>query len=58
MMYEDSIVSEIRKYRLEHAAKYDHDLDRICEALREHQKESKRKIVTRSPRFLFSKVGS
>ena len=57
-MYEDPIVSEIRIHRSEHAAKYGYDLDRICEALRKRQKESKRKIVTRSPRLLFSKAGS
>lgn len=57
-MYEDPIVSEIRKYRSEHAAKYGYDLDRICEALRKRQKESKRKVVTRSPRSLLSKTGA
>ncbi len=57
-MYEDPIVSEIRKYRAEHAAKYGYDLDRICEALRKRQQESGRKIVTRGPRLLFSKTDS
>ena len=51
-MREDPIVSEIRKYRLEHAAQYGHDLDRICAALRERQKQSGRKVVTRGPRLL------
>jgi len=57
-MYEDPIVAEIRKYRSEHAEKYGHDLDRICQALKDRQKSSKRKIVTRSPRLLFPKTGS
>ena len=55
-MREDPIVSEIRKYRLEHAAQYRHDLDRICAALRERQKESGRKVVTRGPRLLPDKA--
>ena len=56
-MHEDPIVAEIRKYRSEHAAKYCNDLDRICEALREQQKKSKRKIITRSPRLLIPRTG-
>lgn len=56
-MREDPIVSEIRKYRLEHAAQHGHDLDRICAALRERQKESGRKVVTRDPRLLPDKAG-
>lgn len=57
-MYEDPIVAEIRKYRSEHAAKYGHDLDRICKALKDRQKNSTRKIVTRGPRLLLPKTGS
>lgn len=51
-MREDPIVADIRKFRAEHAEKYGHDLDRICEALRKQQAMSKRKVVTRSPRLL------
>lgn len=57
-MAEDPIVEEIRRYRSEHADKYGHDLDRICEALRERQEKSSRKVVKRSPRLLLSKTGS
>ncbi|NCA89100.1 MAG: hypothetical protein EOM92_09315 [Gammaproteobacteria bacterium] len=46
-MREDPIVEEIRRYRAEHAGKYGHDLDRICEALRAQQAESKRKVMIR-----------
>lgn len=56
-MREDPIVEEIRKYRAEHAEKYRHDLDRICEALRAQQAESKRKVVTRGPRLLLKPTG-
>jgi len=51
-MHDDPVVAEIRKYRSEHAAKYGHDLDRICEALRERQKSSRRKVVSLPPRVL------
>lgn len=57
-MTEDPIVEEIRRYRAEHAEKYEHDLDRICEALRERQANSSRKVVKRSPRLLLSQTGS
>jgi hypothetical protein len=52
IMREDPIVAEIRQFRAEHAKKYGNDLDRICEALRERQAKSKRKVVTRGPRLL------
>nr|VFK18930.1 MAG: hypothetical protein BECKFM1743B_GA0114221_105843 [Candidatus Kentron sp. FM] len=41
----------IRKFRAAHTAKYDHDLDRICAALREKQAKSNRRVVTRGPRL-------
>lgn len=57
-MKEDPIVAEIRRYRAEHAEKYDHDLGRICEALRETEEKSGRKVVHRRPRLLLPKTGS
>jgi len=51
-MFEDPIVEEIRRYRKEHAAKYGNDIHRICEALREGQKKSKRKVVNFGPKPL------
>jgi hypothetical protein len=39
----------------EHTAKYGHDLDRICEALRERQNSSARKVVSLPPRLLRDK---
>ncbi len=57
-MQDDPIVAEIRRYRAEHAAKYGHDLDRICEALRKRQAESSRKVVKRSPRMRLPNTGS
>ena len=52
MMTEDPIVAEIRRYRAEHTAKYGHDLDRICVALRARQVKSSRKVVERNPQLL------
>lgn len=57
-MSEDPIVAEVRKFRAEHAEKYGHDLDRICNALRDQQAKSKRQVVTRSPRLLLKQTGS
>jgi hypothetical protein len=57
-MKEDPIVAEIRRYRAEHAEKYDHDLGRICKALREAEEKSGRKVVHRKPRLLLPKTGS
>ncbi len=57
-MKEDPIVAEIRRYRAEHAEKYNHDIVRICEALREAEAKSNRKIVHRKPRLLLQETGS
>ncbi len=57
-MINDPIVEEIRRYREEHAARYGNDLGRICEALRERQRNSTRKVVTRNPRQILDKTGS
>jgi len=54
-MNEDPIVEEIRKYRAEHAARYDNDLDKICEALREREKQSQKEFVNFGPKPLQSK---
>jgi len=53
-MNEDPIVAEIRRYRAEHAKKYDYDLNRICEALRNIEAKS-HNVVHRKPRLLLSK---
>ena len=57
-MYDDPVVAEIRQYRLEHAAKYDYDIDKICDALLKKQKEVGRKLVSRGPKLLKQKTGS
>lgn len=57
-MIEDPIVEEIRRIRREHAARHGNDLKRICNALREQESRSKRKLVNRGPRMLLPKTGS
>ncbi|MBF0235933.1 MAG: hypothetical protein HQK65_23305 [Desulfamplus sp.] len=49
-MFEDPIVDEIRAARQKHAAKFNFDLKKIAQDLREKQKESKRNIVSYSPK--------
>jgi hypothetical protein len=46
----DPIVEEIRRIRQEHAARFNFDLDAIFEDLKEKERQSKRKIVSRAPR--------
>ena len=46
----DPIVEEIRRIRQEHAARFNFDLDAIFEDLKEKERQSKRKIVSRPPR--------
>lgn len=54
-MIEDAIVEEIRTYRAEHAARYGNDLEKICEALRQQEKKSKKEFVDFGPKLLNSK---
>jgi hypothetical protein len=49
-MWQDPIVEEIRQYRQEYAARFNHDLTAICRDLRERQQKSGRKVVTLKPR--------
>ena len=49
-MFEDPIVNEIRAARQKHAAKFNFDLKKIAQDLREKQKKSKRKVVSYSPK--------
>jgi hypothetical protein len=49
-MWEDPIVEEVRRIRQEHAAKFDYDLRKIYEDLKEQEKQSGRRFVTLPPR--------
>lgn len=49
-MWNDPIVEEVRKAREEHAAKFDYDLKRIFQDLKEQEQRSGRKVVSLAPR--------
>lgn len=55
-MWRDPIVEEIRKYRQEYAARFNHDLKAICRDLRERQKKGGRKVVSLPPRPVAKQV--
>ena len=57
-MKNDPIVEEMRANGRIFAAKYDNDIGRICEALRQRQKMSKHKIVSREPKRLHKRTAS
>ena len=48
-MWEDPIVKETRAAR-EELARFDHDLAKFCEHLRQKQREHGGRVVTREPR--------
>ena len=56
MMRSDSIVKEMRTHGQEFAAKHGNDIRRICEALRELETVSGRKVVRREPKRLERKA--
>lgn len=51
-MIEDPIVAEIRHFRSEHAARYGNDLKKICAALKEREKKSKKQFINFGPKPL------
>ena len=51
-MSEDPIVAEVRRIRDEHAARYDYDLQKIFEALKDREKRSGRKLASYPARQL------
>jgi hypothetical protein len=57
-MIEDPIVAEVRRHRKEHAAEHGNDLDRIVEALRKRERESKRDLLNPGPKLRLDKTGS
>ncbi len=57
-MIHDSIVDEIHKIRREHAERFNFDINRMCEDYRKKEKESKLKLVSRSPKRLLKSTGS
>ena len=57
-MISDPIVEEIHRNRQKHAEKYDYDLKRIVEALREKELVSKHKQLSPGPKLLLDQKAS
>ena len=54
----DSIVEEVRRYRIEHTRKFGGDLKLICDDLRRVQRETGCHVVRRPPKLLAAGAGS
>ena len=50
-MWDDPIVAEVRKTRVEHAVKFHYDIEAIFRDLKEKEKNSKRTYLRCSPRI-------
>ena len=57
-MQTDAIVEEMRQNGQDFTARYNHDLEAICKALKEKEQALGRKIIQRSPRLLPDRVES
>ncbi|MBU2610619.1 MAG: hypothetical protein KJ606_06680 [Chloroflexi bacterium] len=49
-MWKDEIVEEVRRHRDAYAARFNYDLDAIYRDLKAKERESKRKMVSFSPK--------
>jgi hypothetical protein len=49
-MWNDPIVEEVRKIREEHAARFDYDLKRIFQDIKEREEKSGHKVVSLPPK--------
>ena len=49
-MNDEDPIAEIRRYRQEHAAKFNYDLRKIFEDIKSREGKDGRKVVTRPPR--------
>ena len=49
-MWNDPIVEEVRRVREEHAARFDYDLERIFQDLKEQERQSGREVVSLPPK--------
>lgn len=57
-MFEDPIVEEVRSVRQKHATRFNFDLKKIAQDLKEKQEKSNRKIVSYSPKLIkYEKTG-
>lgn len=49
-MWNDPIVEEVRKIREEHATRFDYDLEKIFQDLKEQERKGGREVVSYPPR--------
>ena len=54
-MFEDPIVEEVRAARQKHAARFNFNLKKIAQDLKEKQEKSNRKTVSYLPKLIKSK---
>jgi hypothetical protein len=54
----DPIVEEIRRFRDEHARKFNYDLDAICEDFKSHQLNCGHPLIALKPKKLIGKAKS
>jgi hypothetical protein len=45
-MWKDKIVEDVRKVREEHAAKFNYNLDMICQDLKKQEKRGGREVIS------------
>jgi hypothetical protein len=51
----DTIISELRKIRDEHSARFNYDLDAIVADLRNREKKSHAKLVSKRPKRIIKR---
>jgi hypothetical protein len=57
-MKKDTIVEEVRKLREAHASKFNYDLKRICEDLKEKEINCGHSVVSLPPNYFLKATGS
>ncbi len=56
-MKKDPIVEEVRKFRETHARKYNYDLKKICQDLKEKEKKYGNRVVSLIPKYYLKATG-
>ena len=56
-MKKDPIVEEVRKYREDHARRFDYDLTKICRDLKEKEKNYGNRVVSLPAKYCLKRAG-
>ena len=56
-MKKDPIVEEVRKFREAHARKFNYDLKKICQDLKEKEKKYGNRVVSLLPKYYLKATG-